>query len=86
MLGFSTAGWEAISRFAAAQGADIRLSYAREDPYPWFDNWCIPQKAPNEDAAYAWIDRIDWGGGASHRLRKSSLRHGEQARDRPPRA
>jgi spermidine/putrescine-binding protein len=52
----ATGGWEAVARFAAALGAEVRLSYPSEDPYPWLDSWCIPRGAPHEDVAYAWID------------------------------
>lgn len=52
----ATAGWEAISRFAAELGADVRLSYPKEEVYPWMDSWCLVRGAPSEDAAYAWID------------------------------
>jgi spermidine/putrescine transport system substrate-binding protein len=52
----ATAGWEAVTPLAAALGADVRLSHTREGAYPWMDSWCIPRKAPNENAAYAWID------------------------------
>lgn len=52
----ATAGWEAIARFASKLGADVRLSYPKEEAYPWMDSWCLPRDAPNEEAAYAWIN------------------------------
>jgi spermidine/putrescine-binding protein len=52
----STGGWEAISGFAAAKGADIRFNHPREGDFAWTDSWCIPNDAPNLETAYAWID------------------------------
>lgn len=52
----ATAGWEAISTFAAQEGADVRLAHPKEGGSPWMDGWCIPRSAPNTDTAYAWID------------------------------
>jgi spermidine/putrescine-binding protein len=52
----STGGWEAISSFAAAKGADIRFTHPKEGDFAWTDSWCIPKDAPNIDTCYAWID------------------------------
>ena len=52
----STGGWEAISSFGAAKGADIRFTHPREGDFAWTDSWCIPKDAPNLDTAYAWIE------------------------------
>lgn len=52
----ATAGWEAVRRFAAELGADVGLSYPKEEAYPWLDTWALVRGAPNEEAAYAWVD------------------------------
>lgn len=52
----STGGWEAITSFAAAKGADIRFTHPKEGDFAWTDSWCIPRDAPNADTAYQWID------------------------------
>ena len=52
----STGGWEAITNFAAAQGADVRWVHPKEGDFAWTDSWCIPKDAPNAATAYAWID------------------------------
>jgi spermidine/putrescine-binding protein len=54
----STGGWEAITNFAAAKGADVRWVHPQEGDFAWTDSWCIPKDAPNEPTAYAWIDWI----------------------------
>lgn len=54
----ATAGWEAVEVFSARLGADVRLAHPKEGAYPWLDSWCILREAPNENAAYAWIDWI----------------------------
>lgn len=52
----ATAGWEAVSRFAAELGGDVRTTHPAEGAYPWLDSWAVVRRAPNEEAAYAWID------------------------------
>jgi len=52
----STGGWEAITMFAAAKGADIRFTHPAEGDFAWTDSWCIPKDAPNVDTAYAFAN------------------------------
>jgi spermidine/putrescine transport system substrate-binding protein len=52
----ATAGWEAVSRFAAALGGEVRTTHPAEGAYPWLDSWAVVREAPNEKAAYSWID------------------------------
>jgi spermidine/putrescine-binding protein len=52
----ATAGWEAVRRFAARLGADVRLVYPALEAYPWLDSWCLGRDAPNAELAHAWID------------------------------
>jgi spermidine/putrescine transport system substrate-binding protein len=52
----STGGWEAITSFGAAKGADLRFTHPKEGDFAWTDSWCIPKDAPNSDTAYQWID------------------------------
>jgi spermidine/putrescine transport system substrate-binding protein len=52
----ATAGWEAVPRFAAKLGADVRLVYPKEEAYPWLDSWCVVRGSERAEAAHAWID------------------------------
>ncbi len=51
-------GWEAMRKFAADKGKEVKIHYPVEGTYAWLDNYCIAKNAPNRETAHALANKI----------------------------
>ncbi len=49
-------GWEAVTAWGKAEGANLAHCLPPEAAKCWSDNYCIFTGAPNPDTAYAWVN------------------------------
>jgi putative spermidine/putrescine transport system substrate-binding protein len=50
--------WEVILNLAAADGAKVKATKAKEGATGWSDTWMVAKDTPNINCAYKWLDWI----------------------------